>query len=421
MAVTISMVTWNSEHEAPSAAFVNRLKAYIAVNNPDILVLALQETSSISANKLDYSLRAAWDADANAAIPIPVPYVLAHEVGKIGGLTRSSRTQTRVAIFHKAVGVPANTSFSAGLVGAKGKSVSGTSSAIRTGGDIKGGIHYAVDRFPSPGSPLGVGLTPAPGERRIAFIGAHLDAGSEVGRGKQIRGLLNAITTGATPLADGPVPAGGVPGVPGVPDTLNDRLRTQFDAVFFMGDLNYRLKAIPNTVVGGQSMSEVITATDMAGLIDNPADRLSLLTNLDSLEDSLLKKNFGFTFNNCRPQANGGAVAAHPFPPTYKIKYNNVPPFAFPGGNIPVGAQAAAIGGAAGAVENLYRLANPAIATPPHPAKFFNEDRGQYDLGWLDRIGWITPVGGAVNVVSQETFTGIISDHLPVMLTVTLV
>ena len=52
------------------------------------------------------------------------------------------------------------------------------------------------------------------------------------------------------------------------------------------------------------------------------------------------------------------------------------------------------------------------------PTKIYDKDRKKYNLGWLDRIGYLASRPNAISVKQCEPYYILLSDHLPVILKV---
>jgi endonuclease/exonuclease/phosphatase family metal-dependent hydrolase len=216
--------------------------------------------------------------------------------------------------------------------------------------------------------------------RRIGIISAHLDASTADRRRENLNGLVCKV-------------AKLQPGARGVTDLSTARvtLRSHFDAVFLMGDLNYRLKP-PGTVLSPNALSELIASPD----------GLEQLWSLDTLNASLRSDSawYGFEFPKPSPLFN----------PTYKREYRtrgpNNPSLVFARNRTAANARAA-----------YFAHVDPAaFGRPLDIAK-----RGEYDLGWLDRVGWVSGHGAHVSCEQFVDFPELVlSDHTPVLMKIDL-
>lgn len=197
---------------------------------------------------------------------------------------------------------------------------------------------------------LGIKITKNKSEFGLAFISAHLDSYDK--KEDDIKRIINAFP------------------------------KRQFDAVFMMGDLNYRL----------DPKGKTFTRTGICNMIsNNPGE---LLNGHDELLSSSLVKEGPYQFEFPDPSAR--------FPPTYKIK------------SYTVGNHLLTYFGAKGAEEPNKKL---------KPKK----KRTGIDIGWLDRIGWAKKWAGILSgkgEVAQEEFIGLhevdMSDHAAVLMKVTV-
>jgi hypothetical protein len=159
------------------------------------------------------------------------------------------------------------------------------------------------------------------------------------------------------------------------------------EVIFFMGDLNYRLNA------GGPIPANQTTKSTMVDAIANK--RAALLA-----QDSFKVGDFpsGFVF----PDPCDGAPNSPPYLPTYKRIY----------------------AGAAGATakSSAANLPSPDAVKKCFALKVKNdivqvgERAGQYDLGWLDRIGYQvnTAKVRVTHLCSGSCPDLVLSDHTPV-------
>ena len=203
---------------------------------------------------------------------------------------------------------------------------------------------------------------------RIAICSAHLDSKDALSRQNQILEILNCATNSC---------GGG---------------RT-WDLGFFMGDLNYRLTQ--GGVIGvGTTKAQLVTRfqTNLAGLFAQ-----------DGLNNSGDFANWTF------PDPCNGAPGQPLYLPTYKRLYKGAEGITAAGqaGNLPNGTS----------VEDCFHIP---VEKHTNVVKL-GERAGQYDLGWLDRIGYRNrSMGVNLNVAHVRSGSlgthadGVLSDHTPV-------
>ena len=369
----IWMATWNCENQAPDTNtldnhFIMSEPGWGTAASPDIIVVALQEAVRQPANTGDYvSTRLAkvkatrlGHAGTNAGNP-NLDYQEVERQNKYG-MTKGTINAIQMGALVRA-DTAANVTQHAHM-------------DYTQGAEGKGGVCIHLE------------ITQGPDVLRLGFIGAHLDSSNAANADNQILRLLLAITgIGAT----------------GVVNTDRGNaaiaLNAQYDAVFFMGDLNYRLA--PNAAV-----PQATTAAQMANKINNPIQRAGLWA-LDTLPNSPLVQVFGFNFPQPAPL----------FMPSYKLDYEtaaaNNPCLRMyqPGTMVQVET----------AISDCYFGGND--------ANVYNANRQAFDVGWLDRIGWLRnavtmpdplpgPAGGSpVTVAQYRSYTDfILSDHAPVLM-----
>ena len=241
--------------------------------------------------------------------------------------------------------------------------------------------------------------------RRIAVISCHLESKSAQKQKQEIDGILRVIT--GEPI--------GRPETYTV-NTVRQRLRQDFYAVFFMGDLNYRLCGrqiahhvpAPVPMAGMQvrlytqgDVPRVLPGQNLCATILNAAGREHLITNYDQLLNSPLVRDYGFEFPF--PRLPNGEVCF----PTYKREYQNrqvVPRF--------IGQRTLP-----NALSTYKLRANQNVKT--------SSSRGYaWDMGWLDRVGIIAgngPINARLNYTFSDAESINLSDHSPVLMKVTFV
>lgn len=221
----------------------------------------------------------------------------------------------------------------------------------------------------------------------FAVISAHLESKGAQHQNKEIDELMTKVATRGKTVS-----------------------LKRFHTVFIMGDLNYRIAGdqatAPSTARVADAASglqvhayaganEVIPRTmlgeDMAATILSAQGRRNLL-RYDQLKDSALVKKFGFQFP-VPSLANGD-----PSYPTYKREYKVKP-----------------------AVPNFINTrsiqrAMAAYCLPQGQDMETSAERGHaYEIGWLDRIGYIAQAAPA-SVTVQDCEAVNLSDHSPVMM-----
>lgn len=385
MAINIWLASWNCENQAPDNTMlndflVNDVNAAINTPNaPDLIIIGLQEadiTSTFNREFVSDRLAKAKRLGNNYR-QISSAYTVGFTKGKknylqIGVLCRNN-PNNQINITNIETG-----SYKDGTEGKGGAFVK---------------FNYTDNNNNNPVS--------------LGFINAHLDSKNATKRESQIRKLLIAIT-GLAPNA--------------TVTQINNALTQNFDAVFFMGDLNYRLKTFHDleqdlvfqTVKNvGQIKNGIhFTALDSLGQntrvntmvpwIDKPNLR-SELANLDSLYTSSLvdpnnQNGYGFTFPD----------AGHLLP-TYKRYYRDKT------ANNPC--RLLANNPTAANIQGCYFNGLQASNLVP-----YNQNRQAFEIGWLDRIGYkaraqVQPILGQALLLESKNNI-VLSDHTPVFLKV---
>lgn len=200
----------------------------------------------------------------------------------------------------------------------------------------------------------------------IVLSGAHLDSKNAQKRTAQVNGAENS----APALSNGPLP---------------------WDVQFLMGDLNFRVNKVGNH--------------NLASFCHMAAVQPQLLFADDSMgADPILGAGGNWTFPP--PIAGAPGPAAGLYLPTYKKRY-----------------KAAAAAAALNAAQALP--ANPTVNIPAlydletdkNGAVKEGSRAGQYDFGWLDRIGYRINGGSPRQVTHRYSGSPpdlILSDHAPV-------
>jgi hypothetical protein len=174
---------------------------------------------------------------------------------------------------------------------------------------------------------------------------------------------------------------------------------------FIMGDLNFRLFPNQNAPQDEGLPGRDDTSDTWADALLSPPKRDLLFKHYDALENAahrnypnLLPNKWSFP----RPNTNDGA---HICFPTYKRQKGKQAE-----GYVKIINEGS--GDKAEAIKQLYNLTNK---------KFFDDDREAWNIGWLDRIGYISDAGQNVlkfNSVAScwAWFDVVASDHTPVFL-----
>jgi hypothetical protein len=204
------------------------------------------------------------------------------------------------------------------------------------------------------------------GAIRIVLSGAHLDSKNAAKRTAQVNGAQNS----ADALSVGPL---------------------DWDVQFLMGDLNYRLNKTGNH--------------NLAAFCHLIALNRPLLFADDSMAgDPILGAGGNWVFPP--PVAGAPGPGAGYYLPTYKKRYE---------ANAVAAAGAAALALPANPLTNVPALYD--IKVDRNGAVKEGSREGQYDLGWLDRIGY--RINGRSGRQVNHIFSGsppdlILSDHAPV-------
>jgi hypothetical protein len=382
----IWMLTWNCENQAPKDGLFTKFAAELLpatekANWPDILVIALQEADCyLSARRLFVSHKIAeqfsndyqmLSAPSFMGTTKPPTKCYIH----LGVLVKKnlviSRDPNRTAVFSPLVQAANSMSI-----------VDQGSGEYRDGKfpKCKGGA-FARVFFRG---------------KKIGFIGAHLDGPvKEKATDRQIQKLLQSITASTAADAVG----------------LNADLTNQFDALFFMGDLNYRLMAIANKG----------TVNDMVAAVGRTATRKALWdydtlngTQLLASSHSPLVKTYGFTF----PKFD--------MLPTYKRAYKDRTSdnsclrlssrmagsqgeLLEPGRNTPN-----QIDSHRSMLQGCYYQGKVGS-----DSALSDKRQGYYELGWLDRLGYRIKTGTTVipgSVESKALDNIVLSDHTPILM-----
>lgn len=250
------------------------------------------------------------------------------------------------------------------------------------------------------------------GDINLAFASAHLDAG-----GKQ-ESDIGKINSQIKELAK----------------------KNGFDAVFIMGDLNYRLGEI-----GEGSLSRSSTNEKLAIMILNPDVRRQLLLKQDLLKNKcslVTKQNPHFNF----------PAPDNLFFPTYKVNYKggnkykmapeqrgrltNNPSYEFFSSPDSIDKAIRTYCWKEDKVpQGFLKKKKKVVVTMRRDEKvIYNKKRKAFDIGWLDRIGWATKWDEVLSArasdpdkkveISMTDFIGlhkaVLSDHAAVLMKVTV-
>lgn len=229
MAINIWLASWNCENQAPDSTMLDDFlvnDVTTAINNPnatepDLIIIGLQEAKKDDNEKKFVSDRLAKaERLGNYYEQIASAYLEGRTEGKdnylqIGVLRR--KNQNNPPITNIETGNYEDTEPSDGDWLNLGKSLLGVNEKGKGGAFVK---------FTYSDAKNSNGL-------RLGFINAHLDSKKpdKTKRESQIKALLCKIT-GLNEKAE--------------VQQIKEALANDFDAVFFMGDLNYRLKTFPD-------------------------------------------------------------------------------------------------------------------------------------------------------------------------------
>ncbi|MCU0567016.1 MAG: hypothetical protein MUF49_10510 [Oculatellaceae cyanobacterium Prado106] len=385
----IWMLTWNCENQAPKGELFNSfiqdlLPTSQKANWPDILVIALQEADCyFSARRLFVTHKIAEQ--------FPADYQLLSAPSFMG----TTKPPTKCYI-HLGVLVRKN------FVISRDPNRSTTWNPLGASANLQvfdqGSGEYRDGKFPKcKGGAFARVMFQG---KKIGFIGAHLDGPVKAANtDRQITKLLQSIT-GSTATT----PAG-----------INTDITNQFDALFFMGDLNYRLMGIATKP----------TVNDMVAAVGQTASRRALW-DYDTLNGTQLLAS-----------SHSPLVTAYQFTfprfdvlPTYKRAYQDRTL-----DNACLRLSSRMLGSAG-------ELLTPGVRTPEQIAAnramlegcyyrgkvgsnsaLSTKRTGYYELGWLDRVGYRIKAGTTVTPgsVQFKTLDSIVlSDHTPVVMKIEL-
>jgi endonuclease/exonuclease/phosphatase family metal-dependent hydrolase len=365
MATRIFLASWNLDNVMfPPNDLVRLLRGEdIRANTCDIIVLGLQEAKN-TANCID--LFQLYTQSNNA---MGTAY-WSFQVALFGHTKTKDNYQVLAVLVNPngpgAVGLPTGYQYGTWGEPVNTGSVKKWLRHHTIGGEEgKGGIVIAVDILHN-----GVART-------FAFTSAHLDSRDPVRQNTECD-RLEGVRAGLNPVPD---------------------------VSFVMGDLNYRLNLPPvPTPPPNQGDTNFSRRMDqVAKEICSSGGRANLFTNLDTLGNCHFVTQHGYTFPPPRRYAN--SVAGNYFFPTYKRKKNTSAPVSH--GSTPL------------AVAEAKRAYGFETETRNH-IEYVKESRaGQFDAGWLDRIGYKSTIGANFNIVAFDAMHDLnISDHVPIYMVV---
>jgi endonuclease/exonuclease/phosphatase family metal-dependent hydrolase len=384
----IWMLTWNCENQAPKDSLFDQfcnelLPASEKAQWPDILVIALQEADCY------FSLRRLF-VTHKIAEKFSADYQLLSAPSFMG----TTKPPTKCYIH---LGVLVRKRF---LV-FRDPNRKDTWNPLRDANSQaidQGSGEYRDGKFPKCKGGAFARVNYA--DKNLGFIGAHLDGPVKATAcNRQIQALLRSITNSTATNAVG----------------LNADLNQQFDALFFMGDLNYRL----STGAGKPTVNEMVSAIGQTQTRKNlwAYDTLNG-TQIPPASHSPLVTAYGFTFPHFDSL------------PTYKRSYKDrtsdnpclrlSPRMLASAGELTT----------PGVRDHLQIQSNQSMLQACYFQGQIGSDsahsvkrQGYYELGWLDRIGFRIKPGTTV-VVNSIQFKAldaiVLSDHTPIMMKIEL-
>jgi hypothetical protein len=221
------------------------------------------------------------------------------------------------------------------------------------------------------------------GATKVCFVSTHLSANTPESRSKDLaKQLAFAAGTAAT----------------SAPSAIRDALAGRYGVTFLFGDLNYRLGSIEGRLGTAPKSITEITRGQMAAKMCTELGR-EQMWDLDTLNQSELAdpKGFGFEFPKPAPL----------FMPTYKRIYDK-----------PADKQAC-IQFATKPTELL--ACQVYIKGKGDKILEVNQKRREYDIGWLDRIGFLAHAPAHVTMTAFIDFPKIVvGDHVGVLMKLTI-
>lgn len=360
----IWLATWNCENQAPNGTMLGQfiVPDFLALPHnhlpvPDIIVVALQEAKPLN-NQFVSERLALTPALGGVYTHVAEHYMNGMTKGKINYIHMG-------VIAHNN-----NVNYVQNI----------TTGKYKDGLEGKGGVYITLT-YNNP---------PAPA-KRFCFIGAHLDSKDATKRDRQIRELLRTVTNSNANATD---------------TAIAQALTANFHAVFFMGDLNYRLTSGGGIPVGTQVQT-------MVNLISTSVGRTQLWRQ-DTLNGealsvavdlrSILVSKFDFNF----PRMDH-------LLPTYKREYQNQTPCQALAAQVTPGNAGNLTAPAQALLQQCY-FNNQGLTQQA----IYNAHRKAFDLGWLDRIGYKAALGNVQAPVVKTYDNLTLSDHTPVLMQVTV-
>jgi endonuclease/exonuclease/phosphatase family metal-dependent hydrolase len=388
----IWMLTWNCENQAPKDRLFDQfcdelLPASEEAHWPDILVIALQEAACYSGRqfvtqkiaerfKKNYALLSSSSLMGTTKFPAKC---FIH----LGVLVRIEEALTLNPL-HGGAFAPLKMS-------------------------NQGSGEYRDGRFPRCKGGAFAKVNYA--GKNLGFIGAHLDGPAKVTAcNRQIQKLLQSISNSTDPD----------------PAKISTALN-QFDALFFMGDLNYRLSA---------DSKKPMRVNDMVAAIGQTTPRKSLWDY-----DTLNGKNILLTSPSPLVGPYSFMFPQFDVLPTYKRYYEdrtiNNPCLRLSSrmvttaGDLTPGVKVTATGTLTSGVGNQQQITDNLGMlqacyfqgkTGIAPAES-TKRMGFYELGWLDRIGFRIKPGTTIapnSIMFKALDNIVLSDHTPIVMKITL-
>lgn len=367
--------TWNCENQAPGfnnngldAFIVNPISNTQPARLPHLILLGFQELKKKATRQV---LRSSEFPHERLAKAKDGRLGRAGQRRYLNGGSSSARGMTKLSTNYQQLG----------LLVKNGEQVANFQTGSFTHHGGKGGVYMT---FTYEGS-------------RFAVISAHLESKNADHQTAEIDRLLRDVS--------------GLQGNPGRAQVRRE-LQRRFHTVFFMGDLNYRVRGDQHQGIDpavkertringvkcriynlpGDVIPSKMKGKNMAATILSAAGRNNLL-RYDMLEGSPLRADYGFTLPI--PQ---GVGTLDPSFPTYKRNYQNR-------GSVPNFIHERSLQNAIAA----YKLSQN------EEVKRSRDRNYAFEIGWLDRVGYLTNhAPEAVEFYDCEASN--LSDHTPVMM-----